>query len=361
MAPGTIDPMSEEFLSPDEGASTAPPAEDKRRSRRVLGILGVLLASILAISVAAVAFLMFNLQKAIDRSTEGKGGSVIDIIAPGPAVAQRTNILIAGSSFDDPGHAGGELTDGIMIASLDPDKNKITLVSVPRDLWVTYQGRGMKINALYVSAGKGAAGFEALDKTLEEVTGLHIDHNVLVGVQAFQGVVDALGGVDVVIASTDARGIGDPNIGIYLSNGPHHLDGKTALQLARARNVPVPGKEAYGLPDSDYSRQQNQRLILSAVVEKAKASLTTNPLALTAMFDQLSQHTRTDLTVAQIKTLVDQGSKAKSQSSITIRGHRNAPLLTNYAAPDRSSAQIPKAGVSDYSEIKAFVWDALRE
>lgn len=355
-------------METEPGPSPAAPRrtakrEERRRTRRALAVLGLLLGLIFAGVIASVGFVVYSAQKALDKATDGKGGSVIQVMFPGPAQpaqSSRTSILIAGNSYDDPGHPGGDLTDGILIATFDSVTNKTGLVSVPRDLWVTYNGKNMKINAVYVSAGRGQAGLNALGQVVETVTGLHIDQHVLVGVTAFQGMVDAVGGIDITINSPDPRGIGDPNVGLFLPNGPQHLDGKTALTLARARNDPIPGKEAYGLPDSDYSRQQSQRLILLGIIAKIKSTPTlANPLTVTTLFEKLSDSMKTDLTASQIRPLYDQLVKSGNPVTFTIRGPRNASLLTDYNSNGAGDALVPKAGIFDYTAIQSYVTTML--
>lgn len=337
---------------------------ERRRSRRALGILGLLLGLIFAGVLGTLGWVLFSAQQALDKATNGHGGSVIQAILPGqpPAAATqgRYNLLIAGNTADDPNHPGGDLTDGIIVASINQATNKVTLVSVPRDLWVDDNGKQTKLNAVYYNGGRGEAGLNALGQVVERVTGLHIDNHVLVGNIALKGIVDTVGGVDVTIASPDPRGIGDPNIGLYLPNGVVHLDGATAMKLASARNDPVPGKESYGLPDSDYSRQQSQRLILMGIAQKVKSTPTlANPLTVVSIFNQLSSHLTTDLTAGQIKWLYEVSTKAGSPGSITARGERTKPLITDYTADKSQDALVPVAGTFDYSAIKAYVASML--
>lgn len=333
--------------------------EDRRRTRRTLGILGLLLGLIFAGAVGTVGWVLYSAQMAINKSTNSKGGSVIDVfIPPAPAAgaSSRTTVLIAGNSYDDPGHPGADLTDSIMLGTVDTTTSKAALVSIPRDLLVDYNGSKMKINAVYYAAGRGEAGLTALGQVAEQVTGMHVDKHVLIGVNAFKGVVDAVGGIDVDIQATDPRGIYEPNMDLLLPNGPQHLDGATALKLARARNIPVGGKTPYGLADSDFSRQQSQRMILAAVLSKVKSSSTlSNPLAIVNLFNAVADHMTTDLTVGEIRTLYGPATKGGTPLSITARGTNAAPLLTDFNGYGVGDALIPKAGMFDYSQIKAYV------
>lgn len=340
------------------------PKDERRSLRRTLGVLALLLGLIVAGGVGVLSWVLYSAQKALDKSTNGHGGSIVQVLFPTSAASEsstRYNVLIAGNSYDDPGHSGGQLTDGIMIASIDPVTSKVALISIPRDLYVEYGGSAMKINAVYPSAGTGDAGLKALSQVAERVTGLHVDNYVLVGVTAFKDMVDAVGGVDVVIKGTDPRGIYDPIQDLLLPAGPQHLDGNTALKLARARNDPLGGKVPYGLADSDYSRQQSQRMLLNAVAQKFKANPTlANPIALVTLFDNLSNTMATDLTASQIRTLFTLVSHSKGDpASITIRGQRGASLLTDYRSKGAGDALVPVAGTFEYGAIQKYVADTL--
>lgn len=237
--------------------------------------------------------------------------------------------------------------------------SKVALISVPRDLWVQYKGSSMKINAVYVAGGTGRSGLEALGQVVERVTGLHIDQHLLVGFAAVRDVVDTIGGINVTIHSPDPRGISDA--GVRLANGPQHLDGVTALALARARNDPSPGVVSYGLPQSDYSRQQSQRMIMAAIVQRVKSTpVLANPITVVTLLNQVSSQITTDLTVSQIRGLYDISTRMGEPTSATIRGESSHYLITSYRSASGADAQIPVAGVYDYSQIKAYVAQVIK-
>ena len=319
----------------------------------------------LAIVLGIVGWLGYSLQHAIDSATGNSGGSLLNVLRPQKLNGEASgsvNILLAGNSFDDVGHQGAALTDSIMVAHIDVARRKLTLVSVPRDLLVKYDGSDMKINAVYVRAGEGIGGLKVLGTVVEQVTGLHIDEHMLVGYSALRDAVNAVGGITVDITSPDPRGIYDPNVGLRLPNGPQRLTGDQVLQLARARNDPVPGKVAYGLPNGDFDRQENQRKILAALIAKAKGSpALANPVNLVKIFDSLSRNLRTDLTVGQVSRLYQLTKGSKSAiTSISIRGRNSAVLLGDYRSASLGDVLVPAAGSYDYSAIRGYVAAALR-
>ena len=120
-------------------------------------------------------------------------------------------------------HGGASLTDSIMLMSIDQKTKQVAISSVPRDLWVNYEpgcefGNAGKINVVY-ECGAGSseltthsdAGAKALTRKVGEVFGLDIPYYVHVNYTALQQSVDAVGGVDIVIESSDPRGILDRN------------------------------------------------------------------------------------------------------------------------------------------------------
>ena len=269
----------------------------------------------------------------------------------------RVNVLVAGNSADDLGHDGGELTDSIMVLSLDTRNNTAMMLSVPRDLWVPVSGEGhMKINAVYPLLG-----MEGLKSTIQEVTKMPIHYTTLVNYTAFKDLVDAVGGITITIKSSDTRGIYDPNLD-YTSrnccalakypNGQVTLNGKQALNLARARGD---GYGAYGFPQADYNRTENQRTMLMAIKDKASdPAVIANPFKVSNLFSAVAGNVKTDLQINEIQTLyyytkkVD-ATKIDSYNINTLKGPTTYMLAGQMIGGQ--SVQVPTAGVDDFSEI----------
>ena len=106
------------------------------------------------------------------------------------------NILIAG--IGGRGHPGGELTDSLMLANMNYDTKTVTLLSIPRDLYVAYSSNSAgKINALYPMGQKQNEGVNLLAKKVSEITNQPIHHYLIIDFSGFKSIVDALGGVEV--------------------------------------------------------------------------------------------------------------------------------------------------------------------
>lgn len=325
------------------------------------------LVTVVAVVAGVVGWIGHSAQHAVDKATGNKGGSVIDALRPKPLAGETTgsiNILLAGNSYDDPGHGGADLTDSIMVAHLDLKADRVTLVSVPRDLQVDYNGQQMKINAVYVVAGEGMAGLDALSTVVQDITGLQINQRVLVGYNGLRDAVNEVGGIDVTIASSDPRGIYDPTAdNLRITNGTHHIDGQTALDLCRARNDTSSVGRAYGLPNGDFDREKLQRMVLTALITKLKnSSALANPVTLVKMFDTISQNVTTDLTVSQIAHLGSLSSKLSGSGAIrgiSVEGPSTAPLLVDSTSTSLGDTLLPAAGEGDYTAITKYVTEQI--
>jgi polyisoprenyl-teichoic acid--peptidoglycan teichoic acid transferase len=283
----------------------------------------------------------------------------------------RVNILLAGNSADDVGHEGAQLTDSIMIISIDTVHSKAFLLSVPRDLWVGIGNNGHgKINEAYVDGqnnhfsdnGYPTGGMGQLQQVIESNLGLTINYYALVNYNAFRDSVNAVGGIDVVIKSTDPRGLYDPSIDyttkgplVKLTNGSHHLNGQQALDLARARGD---NYRAYGFNMSDFDRTEHQRQMLVALKGKAvSAGVVTNPVRLSSLSDAIGNNVKTNLSLSEVRRLYEltKTIDGGNISSISLNNANGKNLLVNYRSASGESALIPAAGLDDFSAIQQLI------
>ncbi len=283
----------------------------------------------------------------------------------------RVNILLAGNSADDPGHNGGTLTDSIMIVSIDTRHNTAFLMSIPRDLWVNIPGGGhQKINAAYSvgqadnfnEAGYPKGGMGLLEKVVEQNFDMPVDYYALVNYSALRESVNAVGGVNFNVRSTDPRGLYDPSIDyrthgplVNLTNGTHKLNGEQALDLARARGDAY---GSYGFGNSDFQRTQDQRELLISLKNKAfTPGVIGNPAKLTSLFDAVGRNVKTDFKLPEVHRLYDLTKKINSRNikSLSLSDANGKNLLQSYTTADGESALIPAAGIDDFSAIQAFV------
>ncbi len=284
----------------------------------------------------------------------------------------RVNILLVGTSEDDPGHSGASLTDSIMIISIDTVNHNAFMMSVPRDLWVNYEttdcslGYQGKINAVYECGeeikfrenGYPDGGIGLLQKVIHENLGIDFNYYSKINYTAFRDAVNAVGGIDVTIKTDDQRGLYDGNIGkedggpLKLSNGVHHLDGQTALNLARARCDTV----CYGITKGDFDRTEHQREMLLALKDKALSlGVLSNPAKIASLMDAVGNNVKTDFQTNEIRRLYEIGKEIPNQNIKSIGlADENVHMVTTGMIGNQSVV-IPSAGKTDFSDIQLYI------
>lgn len=282
----------------------------------------------------------------------------------------RVNILLAGDSADDPNHGGAQLTDSIMVVSIDTKDHTGFMLSIPRDLWVNLPGWShQKINAAnevnnFNQPGYPHGGMGQLEQIVRNDLGIPIDYYALINYTAFRDAVNSVGGITINIQSDDPRGLFDPNISkadggpLELPNGTVTLNGQTALNLARARGDPCGcGQVEYGFPQSDYNRTQHQRQMLTALAQKAQTvGVLANPIKVSDLFRSFGNNIATDFNLQDVLRFIQitKGMNITGLQSIALSNSGQHPLLTGYFAPDGEEALIPTAGIDNFGQIQQF-------
>lgn len=361
--------------------------KQKIRKRIIVGIV-IFIAAVLLAVAGFLAFKAFNATGSVFN------GSFADLIQHEPLKKDengRSNFLVVGTSEDDPGHQGGNLTDSILVLSIDQEKKNAYMFSIPRDLYVDYgeaclSGYKGKINVYFSCSNEGdddAAEQDRLSKTqafIGDIVGLDIQYGVHVNYTVMRDVINAIGGeITVNIEGNDGSGPSD-KIGIMDSNfdwkcgkpavrktkcppnghfieyepGPQVLDAEHALYLAQARGDAAP---TYGLAQSNFDRERNQQKIIVAMKDKALSSGTlTNLGAVTGLIDALGNNLRTNIATKEVRTLMDLAQDIKNDNinSLDFYSAENRIFTTGPIAGAGSSV-YPAAGVFNYSELRSFI------
>jgi len=279
----------------------------------------------------------------------------------------RVNTLLLGKG--GPGHDGADLTDTLMVASIDSCQKEIGLLSIPRDLYVKMPGNGsVKINSVYALTKESAIydgaseadaekkAIEATEKVVEEVTGIPMHYYAMVDFEAFRQAIDTVGGVEVN-AKEELR---DPTVAwengwnpVLAKAGPNQFNGKQALLYARSR---------YGSSRGDFDRAERQREILLALQNKVfSAGTFSNPVKLSQLFTAFGNHVQTNLSIDDITALYDivGGVEDHKVVSISLADPPNDFVTTdNFGG---LSVVVPKAGTYDYGAIHKYVRTTLRD
>ncbi len=246
---------------PGPGPEPALPeaAPKPRRRRRTGRIIALSAASLIVLIVLAMVGLWLYADHALHR---------VDAIGDyprRPAACAGTNWLIVGSDSRQglsgtqanrlhtgtEQEASGSRTDSIVLLHLPGNGTKPTMVSLLRDSYVTIPGHDKsKINAAFAFGGP-----QLLVRTVEENTGLRIDHYAEIGLGGFANVVDDVGGVRMCLD----QAVHDDYAGINLRGGCQTLNGTNALGYVRSRHA---------FATSDYARTEHQRQFIGALAGK---------------------------------------------------------------------------------------------
>lgn len=347
---------------------------DKKQKSRLRRIIKWVVIVIIVAALAAGGYLAY---KALNASNQIFKGSILDIVQNQPLKEDangRSNILIFGTSEDDPGHSGANLTDSIMVISLSQKQKNAYMISIPRDLYVEYgascaEGYRGRINSLYdcfsENDTKEAEGAGKLQEKVGQVLGLDIQYYAHLNYTAVRQAVDAVGGVDITIETDDPRGILDRNFDWkcnykcyyvnYKKGEVAHMDGEHALAFSRARNAPQ-RYAVYGLPNGNFDREKNQQKVIKALREKAVSVGTLTDLGkVTGLIDALGNNLRTNFATKEIRTLMSLGSDIKSENIQSVSLVEEGNMLVTTGNINGASIVKPLAGLYDYSGIQAYV------
>lgn len=278
----------------------------RRRKRAALGCLSIFLIFLAVLAVAGV-FYVRNINGKMQQKfkTDDKAAAVL----AKPQEQKKDApfyMLLMGVDSREEGEASR--SDTLMIARVDPQQQRITLVSIPRDTRVTIPGHGKtKINAAHAYGGPAL-----VIETVSDVTGLPISHYAEVDFQGFKDVVDALGGITVTVPEDiyDMKAANHVASAAKLKAGTQLLDGAHALTFVRSRQF----------PRGDLQRIENQQTFLKAVLkESLKPS---NVLRLPATVSAMAGSMTTDLSVGQLLSIANQmkGMDSNNLEAVTMPG-----------------------------------------
>ncbi|WP_312888558.1 LCP family protein [Nonomuraea rhodomycinica] len=272
-----VRPLGRRDEPPGPGEPPGPPRPRSPRKRPSGRTILKIVAAVVAVLLVATVGLFFWINSRL-AGIEG----VLDNYPGRVADTPGTNWLLVGSDSRKglsaaqrrklaTGRAAGQRTDSMMLLHIPDGSDRPTLVSLPRDSAVTIPGKGRnKLNAAYAIGGP-----KLLVRTVETVTGVHVDHYMEIGFAGFVGIVDAIGGVEIDVRAA----VDDPKAGLKLKKGRQVLNGSQALGYVRTR-------KGGALPD--FERTKRQRQFLGAVVKKAAGPgvllnpFTSIPLAMSA-------------------------------------------------------------------------------
>lgn len=303
---------------------------------------------------------------------------------------ERVSILLLGIGGGM--HEGPNLTDTIIFASIDPKAKKVTLVSIPRDLWVS--DLQAKVNSAYATGQdkEEGGGLKLAKAVVSKILDQPIDYGIRIDFDGFVKAVDMMGGLDITVERTlddyaypisgkedDACGRSEDEIAslsaqiatssateseafpcryehLHIDPGLQHMDGITALKFVRSRHALSP-------EGSDFARSKRQEKVIQAFKDKLfSVGTILNPVKVVSLVDVFKDSIDTDIAQNEYDDFIKLAQKmedAKISSAILDFGDTERPgLLINPPVSSEYRGQwviIPSAGSDDYSEIHAFV------
>lgn len=280
----------------------------------------------------------------------------------------RVNILLIGKG--GPGHEGPDLTDTLIVASIDPLNKSLTLVSVPRDLWVSVPGYGSsKINSVYANAKQRSlrsspkdtpkaeqAGVKATSQIISQVFGVPLHYYAMIDFKAFEQAINTVGGVTVNVPED----LIDYSVAWENNNNP--VLAKKGLQTFNGRQALLYVRSRHGSARGDFDRTERQRLVIVALFDKVLSAGTyANPVKLSGLMSAFGNHVSTDLSISNALRLMQ---IAKGIDSSTIQSIGLADPPNNFVRTDNVNGQSvvrPTAGFGDYSEIQNYIRTTLKD
>lgn len=272
---------------------------------------------------------------------------------------------------DDPSHfnvlimgKNGGNVDTLIFANINQDTQRVTLLSIPRDLYVN----GRKINSVY-----GSYGIREQVRWVEDVVGYKIHKYILIDMYVFRDIIDLIGGIDVTLEED----LIDPtykvcNDGLcstlYYEAGTYHLNGTEALRIARSRHT-----------TSDYSRAARQQLILEAIKYKALGLGVTDADTLLSLISTVLGSTETDISMDEaVRYFFRYQNFTLNRGSVMSSGNvlSAVPVPVDYVTSRKIQSCLDQARPEtctdtyaidtlqprdgDWDALKGWVWSVLR-
>lgn len=359
-------------------------------------LLGGLLIFVASVSVT-YAVLSWRAPVVESQPTVPRGSAVPPPSLPPVEEIKNLGVVLLG--YGGPGHQGGFLTDVILLLYIDIERSVVALVSIPRDLWVTYPAGGAtqsgKINALFAQTFSESdyprenleetevtTGAYALKQAITAATNLPVTFFVGVDFNSFPKVVDSLGGITVDVPKTfddyfyPVKGLELELCGktpeevtnlsatmsgftlekqfpcryehLHFDAGVTEMDGETALKFVRSRHSNQHG--------GDFARAERQHVLLTGIKD---ALLTVKALDdAGAFFGQMAGSIHTDLSLDFLEAIVPILKRATDFRIVSI-SLNDTNVLQSGTSSNGQFILIPKAGADNWQATHEFIQQEL--
>ncbi|MBM7824603.1 LCP family protein required for cell wall assembly [Arcanobacterium pluranimalium] len=327
----TINSDSELDSTPDERTT-----KQRKNVRRALVALAIIIVLLITTAIGAGLWLRHKFSQIETFKDPFQEVSKIEgIQRPDNTTTenkQPVNFLILGTdsriSAGNPAQwkAGAQRTDAIMIAQIDGSRSSINVLSIPRDAWVSIPGHGeAKINAAF-----SIGGLPLTIATVEQLTGIRIQHAAIMDFNSFVSLTDAVGGVELN----------------SVTEGKKHYNGKQALAFVRERKH---------LPGGDFDRVRRQQTWMKAVISQTLTKETlSSPTKLLELFNSLSPYVAIDENL-NFTTLASLAAELRNLRSNDVHFITAPHAGTGRSADGQSIVNLDRANFDEM--VKAFAED----
>lgn len=326
----------------------------KRKKRHLFRNISIGVAGVIVVVVGLIGYKVLALSgKVIDSDNSSLFDRFKSIVNSSSVRLKgeeegRINILLLGIGGEN--HPGSNLTDSIMLASINTKTNQIALLSVPRDLYVELPTGGFsKINSVHAYAEQDQAGSgpEAIMKTVGVVTGITPDYYIRFDFKGFTKAIDDLGGIDVPIDES----FYDYLHKVQFNSGVDHMDGARALIYARGRYI-TPSH----LGNDFYRAAKQQQVILAARDKFLSSGSVVNLDLLNKLLNDFGDHMKTNLQIGDLLHLYDLAKDVPKDSiSSTVLDEEKNKLIKGsnvMMGGVNASILIPSEGIGQYDKIR---------
>lgn len=322
---------------------------------RLFIILGLVLTSF-ALWIWVLRPLYTNI-KSINQSL---GSSLIQY-------QNRTNFLILGVGGGD--HEGSDLTDTMILVSVNQTTGDVAMISIPRDIWVPSMRAKVNTAYHYGEEKQLGGGFVLAKSAVSEIIGLPVHYAALINFTNFEKFIDSIGGVDINVQTAfddyeypipgreNDLCDGDPKTlcrfeHLHFDQGPQHMSGSLALKYVRSRH-------AVGDEGSDFARSHRQEnLILAIKTKLVSKEILANPTKIKSIYTSLSQSFTSDFSSDLYPAFIKLGLKASKSKIRTLTISEdlliNPPISAQY---DLQWVLIPKDG--SFESLSSYIKNFL--
>jgi LCP family protein required for cell wall assembly len=304
--------------------------------------LAIALGVLVAVALGALGLAWQQASSILDQLHAGDKGAVVaavkpelrtkpkrELVAPPPAAHAQT-ILLIGSDHRWTGQNGAR-SDTVMLARIDPKRDRIALLSIPRDLYVAIPGHGHdRINEAFHKGGE-----KLLTRVVRDTFGVRIDHFVEIDFRGFRKFVDDMGGLWLTVDQRYFnRNLGTPGTNyanIDLQPGYQQLNGTQALAYARYRH-----------DDSDLYRAARQQLVVREALRQGLAD-TLDVLRIRRLARDFAAATTSDLSSLREVWSLAQAARGARLQRLTVDASDVVYYGADYLAADENQLKTSVA------------------